>query len=538
MKIKTLLHSHWERAATTLIILMGIFFIVKRIGEFPVGAIGDDAYYVEMARSIAERRGPVIYYHPKGAPGYHYAFPLGYPLLLSPIAFLFPYSVSALKALSIIATLGLIPIYGLLLKTIDAKRERMVLMALTFLNPWVIAYSNRVMSDVTYTFLSLAALLVYGKWLEGVRLFRPRFALLIVLLGLSATVRTIGLSLLIAVIAHLLLTKRLSHALVLISGVALTLVPQILMNLSTGGRWFISPGYYGEVISHSSNVWARLVFMESNFVGYLREMPMIMLPIFGNPTFRIASSVGMDHIYPYILLSTGVVLAGFISGGILTSVFSSVPVSQVILLYLLTYMFGLLNFSGSPSNAQLRLLLPILPLLYLMFIKGLQTCMGILHKNRVSPRTLPLWVLLLILPMSLAHNLYRLASPLKSSREASGKGYVDMSLGSKWVLNHTLPSDVFMTQMPLFRHIHLCRPVIHYSDLNESAIAKHSDRYDVKYIFIGPHYGTNPGQLDEMGKRMLELLNQHAEKFEIVYSDPNEKVFIYRVKERRDEIVP
>ncbi len=449
-----LIRDNWERVVPVGLILVSISFIVGRIGEFPIGAFNDDAYYVEMARSIAEGRGPVIYYHPQVASQYPYNVPMGFPLLLSPIALLFPYSAAALKTLSIIATLGLIPIYWSLLKTIATKRDRIVLISLVFLNPWVITYSNRVLSDATYSFVSLAALLLYVKWLEGVKLFRPQLIFLIVMLGLCAMVRTIGLSVLIALTLHLLLTKRFRHASVLFPCVAITFVPQILINLSTGGD-LVSPGYYAIATAHSSDVLEYIIFIGMNFIGYLKEMPTIMLPMFGNPTYKIASSFGLDSLYPRVLLSIGFVFIAFVSGAMIMSIFNSNTVLKVLSLYLLTYMFGLLNFSGYSSGMRLdtgnylRYLLPILPFLYLFSLRGLQACIlyGNSYRSRKHMRseTLSLGVLLLILPMSLGHNFYRLVHPLRSTTEASGRGYVDTSIGSDWVHENTSPTDVIMT---------------------------------------------------------------------------------------------
>ena len=47
--------------AFILLTLLGAaVWVGLRFGEFPVGAGMDDAYYIELARSLAEGHGPVI----------------------------------------------------------------------------------------------------------------------------------------------------------------------------------------------------------------------------------------------------------------------------------------------------------------------------------------------------------------------------------------------------------------------------------------------------------------------------------------------
>ena len=527
--------SSRENVAFAGLVLAGLAFMGTRLAEFPVGAFVDDAYYIEMARSISEGRGPVIHCHPDIPPQYSYLFPAGYPLLLSPVAWLFPSSVSAYRSLSAAATLGMILVFGLLLRNVTAKRDRMVLAALVLLSPWTLAYSNRVLSDAPYAFLSYSALLVYVKWLEAERPGLFRSLLLIVMLGLCATVRSMGMSLLIAVIGHLVFTGRFRRALAVAPCVALTLMPQVLINLSAGGG-LISQGYYDQATSSVSGLFDRALFVGLNLIGYVQEIPSLMLPIFGNPTHAVALRAGFGGLYPYILLSIGLALAALVVTGMVASAFRSGVVTQVFALYLLVYVFGLLNFSGYPSGARLdagnylRLLLPVLPLLYLFALQGMQAFFRTVQGTPARLQTLSLWMLLFILPMSLAHNVYRVAVPLRSAREPSGKGYFDGAIGSDWVRSHTTPTDVIMTRDPLQRHIHFNRPVIDFGPLHTTAMFQRIAEYGVQYIFVGPATDTNPRQIDAAGMQVLRLMSENPERFEMVYSDSVENIHFYRVR--------
>ena len=80
------------------VLALSSIFTVLRFTELMVGSTTDDAIYVEVARSIAEGRGPVI--HLSDYESYpQTVFPIGYPSLLSPIAAVFPHSLPPLQLL-------------------------------------------------------------------------------------------------------------------------------------------------------------------------------------------------------------------------------------------------------------------------------------------------------------------------------------------------------------------------------------------------------------------------------------------------------
>ena len=144
------------QSTTAFITLCGVsaLFIALRFSEFIAGSVGDDAVYIEMARSIAEGRGPIIYlsalrsYLP-------FALPAGYPFLLSPLAWLFPDSIDALQLASLVLPLSVIPFYYICKHLQINRTLTMISIAMVLLNPWIIAYSNRVLSEAPYTFFPI-----------------------------------------------------------------------------------------------------------------------------------------------------------------------------------------------------------------------------------------------------------------------------------------------------------------------------------------------------------------------------------------------
>ncbi|MFT5316754.1 MAG: hypothetical protein ACI9UK_002600, partial [Candidatus Krumholzibacteriia bacterium] len=88
-----------------LALISGLFFYAARWQEVPIGAVTDDAFYIEMARSIAEGHGPVIATGPDIDPANPQIFPAGFPYLLSPLARLAPHSMVTLSMVPLFAAL-------------------------------------------------------------------------------------------------------------------------------------------------------------------------------------------------------------------------------------------------------------------------------------------------------------------------------------------------------------------------------------------------------------------------------------------------
>jgi predicted membrane-bound mannosyltransferase len=110
----------------------------------------------------------------------------------------FPGSILAPKLLSVLATAAIPLILWLWLRDHLAQYEWVSLISLVKLNPWIVAYSNRVLSEASYLALSLASLLVFIRWLQQSTPLGPTALLLAAMIGLCASTRTIGLALIAA----------------------------------------------------------------------------------------------------------------------------------------------------------------------------------------------------------------------------------------------------------------------------------------------------------------------------------------------------
>ncbi len=504
-----------DRIGLAAVVAMGAIFMILRFGEFPIGAGMDDAYYIEMARSLAAGRGPVIHLNGIGADWRPGIFPLGFPLLLSPLAFLAPTSVQIFKLVPMLALAGLVPICLLLARSANF-RCRPALTALVCLNPWTIAYSVRVFSDLPFAFVSLAAVLLFLGLADVPRIIRPRFAALVIVSAAAIMIRSIGLALPVAMFVYWLLHRRWQRALLLIIGVAAALLPHAFASRDAG--WgLITRGYLLQVFSGDGTFGSRSALMADNLVGYLKELPAVLLPVWGNPLENLTAQAGLGSVYGPLQLFLGIALAGGVVWGLIMTGRRNLGRARFLAIYLVVYGGVLLNFSGYPSGVQPRLLLPILPLLFLALLE-------ILDQPTTTRRPLIFFpAVFLLLSMALAHNVYRAAHPLTSTPDPAAKIVADPGLGADWIRNNTGSEDLVMVRWPLRQHIHFLRPVVGFGTVGGKELDRRIERFGVDFIFLGP------GEPNAAMAKMFGILDADPGRFEPVYRDWRAGVMIFRV---------
>jgi hypothetical protein len=497
------------------VLLAGVALVILRWEEFPIGAGMDDAYYIEMARSLAEGRGPVI--HLGGiVPGWNPGvFPLGFSLLLSPLAWLEPGAVGVFRLVPILALAALFPLCHRLAH-LGMSSRGLALAALVCLNPWTIGHATRVLSDLPFAALSLAAVLLYLHLADdpSVR-WRPLLVLVVITVA-SIMVRSIGLALPLAMIICWIGNRRWPRALLLGTCVAAGLLPHALLNPEAWAG-FITPAYLQQVFPGDEEIPSRVVLWAKNLFGYLRELPVVLLPVFGNSLQNAATRVGLDFLLGPVQLATGFFLAAGVVRGLFLLDRRDRTAARFLVLYLAVTGSALLNFAGFPSGVQTRLLIPLLPVLLLALLLALDQACGTRRGALFTP------VVILMLAVSLGHNIFRVTRPLVSADAAPYAELVDPGLGADWIRNHTDPADVIMARWPLRQHIHFLRPVVGFGSVNGPELERRLTTFGVDYVFLGP------GTPDERTIRLQSELLGDPRKFTRVYENTQTGVAVFRV---------
>ena len=508
-----------------VVVLTYIALAVLRFDEFVVGSMGDDAVYAELARSISEGKGPILYFGPGQGVSVQ-SHPLGYPLILSPIAWLFPNSLDALKLVSAMSLLGLVAVFHQLLRPILDYTQRWSVIALILLNPWSVAYSNRVFSEATYLLISIGTVLLFDRWLRG-KLFSVWLFALAAGTIMSVAIRSIGIALIIGIGIQLVLTGR-WRRLVSLSVVQALPLLFVISLIRPSGSGFLPDAYLRQILSLDVALWDRLVFMAWSLFYYLPEVAALMIPAFGQSAGAIADAWGAASLYTWIARACGFALLVSSLVGLLHGRWREAPALQALSAYQAVFLIVLFNWTFIPVDrpggwVELRLLIPLLPVLYLFSLGTITSLLARLGCSSYLQRAIPVAMTILLLSISISHNTYRVLVPFKDALLVSGRGFIDFSVGSGWLDQNAGPEDIVMTSSRLERHIHHRRPTIDYVPF--SAV----DHRVAQYVFVGPNDPNHPMELDPLSTRVLSELRAAPDRFALAAADSIGKWSIYRI---------
>ncbi|MCP4293159.1 MAG: hypothetical protein GY780_15150 [bacterium] len=514
--------TKWSQKETLIlgaIFLLALSLMAARINEMPIGANTDDAYYIEMARSIAEGLGPVLNIGPATPVENPNIFPVGFPYLLSPMARVFPESLTIFRIVPFFATLLLFPLCLLLPGPKADSKLKIGLVALVSLNPWVVGWAGRILSDNPFAVVCLACLLWGGRVLSLEKIGKKDWALLIVLAALAVSLRTIGWALVFAFSFSLLFRKRFIASVLFLLSV--TFLLQLLLWIGQNNGALFSAAYHTQMAGNSGNELIQL--WVNNFHHYLAELPVLLVPVFGGPLSNIFVTLGLPGLYHPFSVFLGLVLLGLTFRGGLQLWHRPETREKIrfFCIFLIIYGSVLLNFDGYPSGVQTRLLIPLLPLLVWFIMVGswsLNLGFGGSHNSAVgsSAKSLTVFIFIIMIGTGLVHNGWRIIHPLKDSVEDDGSGIVNPADGAKWVLKNTDAEDVVMVQDPIERHIHFRRNVVGFPDeISESGIEQWVDGTGIDWVFVGPSLHFKPKVLDLYGVEVLNILEQDEMGFSL-----------------------
>ena len=273
-----------------------------------------------------------------------YLYPHGFPALLAPVVAAAGLSFPLLKAYCLLFLLGALPVMFLLFRTlVRSEGAALVLVLLVGCNYFYLSFADNVLSDFPYLFFSLLSLLLMGKE-DGQRVW------LALLLGLclftAHAIRGVGIVLIPALIIHHALQLRGPEArprawLVRILPYGVFLLLRLLQDLVLPDGAENHYQYLDHVTAGSlaANAWY-----------YLKLMGSFVLPL-----------QGMDS--PWVLAAAALVLlpclVGVARGGR-----EALPLMGYLGLFLLVQV-------AWPVRQGARFLLPVMPLMLLLFWRGL-----------------------------------------------------------------------------------------------------------------------------------------------------------------------
>ena len=119
---------------------------------------GDNASYIILAESVLRTGDGYSDNITPGPPKPHTQYGFGYPLLLSPLVWLFGRNVVILKLFSVVLAVGSVAHFSVLLERLLPPLACAGLTLAAALNPVIVDYSHWILSEIAFLFFSLLSL--------------------------------------------------------------------------------------------------------------------------------------------------------------------------------------------------------------------------------------------------------------------------------------------------------------------------------------------------------------------------------------------
>lgn len=496
-----------------LILIISASLGFMRFNSLQIGTSYDDAHYIILAESLSSGQGYQLINFPR--PQIERAFPPGLPILLTPLTLLFPGNYSALKLFSLVLWLAsVILIYKIFSRRIESPYLE-IMTGLIAVNPLLIGASVTVMSESAYLFFSLLALAFFDAWNNKAEGKKDWLIILIaVIVFYTQLIRTIGISLSIALVLYLLFARRFREAGLAISVFIAGALLQTWINLRNGGL-VISASYQSQVFN--SSVIEKIGQMWSNMLGYFNEvLAGSLIPVFGSNTTSLLSNFGLQALP---MIANVIILLLIVFG-----MARSRKKFHLMDIYFIIYVLGILAFwNPKVGSVKARFLIPILPFLYFYFLQGVNWGITKFTRNKIMLGiriTAGLaGVIALIL---LARNFQDWRSPVMEQM-------TDLSIGTSWVAENAPPDAIVMVNEPVPAYPHAQRKTIGYPKDGQD-LEKYLNNQGVDYIVVSPKLQSpRTTKLDELTEeRVLPMLNLAPNKFVVVYINPEYNVTVYK----------
>lgn len=505
----------WKKYILAIFVIISAGFGFLRFDSLQLGTSYDDAHYIILAKSLSSGQGYQLINFPR--PQIEHSFPPGWPLLLTLLTILFPGNYTILKLLSLSLWLtSILLIYKLFSKRLASPLLE-ILIGLVALNPLLIGSSVTVMSESAYLFFSLLALVVFDKvneqadgkntWLLVAAALVAFYALLI---------RTIGISLVIAMILYLLTTRRFREARTVIIIFVAGFLFLAWFNGRNGGSIF-SSGYEAQVLGNS--VSEKIGQVWSNVLGYSNEvLASSLIPIFGSGLDSFLGRFGLGFL-PFVL---NVLILILIAWGF--AVWK--PKLEWMHIYFIIYLLGILAFwNPRVGSVKARFLIPILPFLYFYLIQGINWLAGKFSRQDARRATMLLTGLGIVIALPLlARNIQDWQNPVMNQM-------TDLSIGTSWVAENAPLDAIVMVNEPVPAYMHARRKTIGYPKDGQD-LEKYLNNQGIDYIIVSPLLQSpRDFELDKIvEEKILPILEADPGKFLVVYTNPKYNVTVYQYR--------
>ncbi|MCI0410718.1 MAG: hypothetical protein L0191_19520, partial [Acidobacteria bacterium] len=409
----------------------------------------DSAEYIVLGKALRAGLG-MRYIHLPDAPRAD-RFPLGFPLLLAAVDWMAPDSLIARKALVSACYVGAVMLFFRVASTYLPPLLAFLVAALLAVNPFVVGMARIVMSEIPYLFCSLVAFWFLERALGGPgSASRWAWAGGVAALLFAAQVRTIGWSLLLAVLIVLLLRCRYRTLGLVLAGAGALVALMAIAGIGPVGQGYLKvwrglmaslahegggPGSRGALLGRLG-AWA-LQYGGALIPAALLGIPPRPVQLTAIRWFLPPAAIEAGDTFAYLVQALAVALSAVV---LALGAWSSLQGRRLASYYAVGYMAVLIVWVGRPRG---RLVVPLIPFLFLFGAIGL-------HRLRAwaRPRAPALdGIFPVLLGALVSAQLWGIVSfgLLHRRYEPRWREYIEMAT---WIRTHADPHDLILSDDP------------------------------------------------------------------------------------------
>lgn len=543
-----------------IVALAGVSYFLT-LPAHRVGTWTDDGFYISLARSLAAGEGMRLFHLP-GQPATAIV-PPGLPLLLSPVARLFPDSVVAFRWVSLLFTLATLPLFYRLAASRLSSNLSLAAVALFALSPHIVGASTWVMSEAPFVFFMLFSVLLVEKLV----MVRPVTSWpLLIGAGLATAalllVRYFGLPIVGAIIFYVLVRLRNWRAVVFAAIVGLgVMVPtfgfgaeaamarygsmgtSLLGFLNLGDAAISRPGSANVAAWITSDLGFGAAILRNTRHLLTSALPDTIMLLFGGPQVTaFFASIGLGYL-PIIL--QGVISAMIILGyGLCLR--RRLTVIEVIAPAYIFFLLVITQGRWPDMGSAFRYIFPMIPFVLVYFLYTVQALDRLGRRQSWWPETLRqrAWFTGLmaasLLLLYMARDVQAIVNPVRDRLP-------DVTSGADWIDKNTAADAIILAELPRVSAIYARRAMVPYPDGSYEArdvfrdaeacstaacIDETINRSHVDYVLIthqiSPELPFHWSRFTE--HNVVPLMESDTERFQMVYTSSDGSVRVYRVR--------
>lgn len=478
--------SHRSRiaiaAAASLLLFMAVYLLrFNRVA----GLVGDDAWYILLAKSLAEGQGFSLLSSP--IPGVLPSYPPGFPFLLSlvfRVAPQFPENVWLLKAVSVAAMCGTGAVtYRYLSRSrqLEPQLARGAALVIVLMPAFVFLATSTVMSECIFTLSQMLTVVVIERCVERRRM-QGDWLLAIAgaaLASFTFLTRSVAIGLIAAALIYLLKERLWCSALIFAAAVFLMLAPWLLYVRAHAPTPEQARRHGGNIVySYGDQFWMKragdgnsgritwrelLARVAENAVDIAgRDVGGLILPVLfrgpeesGEEVFALGYSSGMQG--GSMGMTAGTMLISLLLSAVVVIGFA-LKVRQRITLAELVAPVSLLITLIWPWW-PFRFVLPLAPFLILYLLAGLAGLHALsrrwLRCNHSSLAGLRIFLFCVLGLSCYDHAQYLLLRQADSARQPEWlRNFDETSATLQWMREHLPPGAVIASNSPALVYLH------------------------------------------------------------------------------------